>query len=131
MNDLNALYQQPLFRFIAVGLSNLALTYCVYLLALLAVDYAWAYIAAFISGMIYTGILNIHHTFSRKLSLTRLIVYGVYYCGYAGLNLASIAFLVEEVGIGERIAFLAVQVVLVPLHYLFSKLLIEKIAPAR
>ena len=131
MNSFQRVYRWPLLRFLAVGFSNLAITYSVYLLALLTVNYQWAYVMAFISGTIYTGILNIHHTFSRKLSHFRVFLYAVYYCGYAMANLACITILVEILGMAEQIAFLAVQAVLVPLHYLLSKLLIAKIAPAR
>ena len=131
MERLSEVYSLPFIRFLIVGFSNLVLTYAVYLLALLIVNYHLAYLAAFAAGLLYTGILNIHHTFSRKLSPLRVCVYGLYYSLYALANIGAITLLVEVFAVSDKIAFLLVQVVFVPLHFIVSKLVIERIAPAR
>lgn len=131
MKFLHGVYEYSFIRFLAVGLSNLVITYGIFLAVLSVAQYALAFAAAFLAGMIYTAVLNIHHTFARQASRQRVGIYACYYSCYALINLACIALLVEVFDVSEELAFLGTQVVLVPVHYCASRFLIRRIAPPR
>ena len=118
------LYAFPLVRFLAVGVSNLLVTYTVYLFALAFMDYRSAFAICFIAGLIYTSVLTIRHTFLENLTMVRVVVYGAYYLGYFFINIGLIGLMVEDYAVSARYAPLFLLVLLTPAHFLLSKALI-------
>lgn len=124
IETLTKLYAHPAVRFLAVGGANFVVTYAVYLLTLLAFDYRIAFGVAFIAGLLFTSVLTIRHTFTQRLSVVRVTLYGGYYLLYFFVNIRLIELLVEGYGIDEKWAPFVSLVVLTPVHYLLSKLLV-------
>lgn len=121
-----AIYAKPAVRFLAVGGANFFVTYAVYLLALLAVDYKIAFAISFVTGLLFTSVLTIRHTFTANLTVVRIAVYGAYYVLYFFVNIRFIEMLIETVGMDEKWAPLVSLLVLTPIHYLLSKVLVAR-----
>jgi len=127
---LGRLTTRPSVRFLIVGGINFVLVYIAYLAALPHWGHRNAYWLAVAVGIVFTTIMNIRHTFSRQLSLPALAVYGVYYYLYALAHVAMIAWLIEDLGFPAEPAPLVTLVCLTPIHFLLSRSLIQRIAPA-
>lgn len=122
---LKKIYERDTVRFLVVGGLNTVLTYAVYLLGLLFVDYRVSYIIAFIVGLVFTTVMNIHHTFSSRLTLARSAIYGSYYFLYSGANILLLQYLVDGLGVDEKWAPLIMLFIMIPIHYILSKLLVQ------
>ncbi len=123
---LTRLYSLPAIRFLAVGGANFAVTYAVYLIALLVLDYRTAFAVSFITGLVFTSVLTIRHTFTARLSILRVAVYATYYVLYFFVNIRLIEMLVEAYGVDAKWAPLLSLVVLTPIHFLLSKALVAR-----
>lgn len=123
---LTHFYTLPAVRFLAVGGANFVVTYAVYLIALLVFDYRTAFAVSFITGLVFTSVLTIRHTFTTRLSLLRVGVYATYYVLYFFVNIRLIEMLVEAYGFDEKWAPLLSLAVLTPIHFLLSKTLVAR-----
>lgn len=128
MMNIEQYRQHPVARFLVVGFVNFVLIYAVYLIAIQFIGYRPAYWISVGVGLLFMSVLNIRHTFSRRLSLTSIVIYGLYYYGYSLLHVTLISVLIEQYGVLIEIAPLITLMVLTPPHYLVSKILIHKIA---
>jgi hypothetical protein len=117
--------------FLAIGVSNTALTYLTYLGLLLITSYHLAYTGAFIVGLVYTGLLNIRVTFARHPTITAFAVFAVYYLLYYLLNLLLLQVVVEIVAIDERLALLVLLPVIVPINFFVTRLIAHRFGRAR
>ena len=120
IDRLPELYRFPIIRFLAVGGANFVLVYAVYLVALQYTGYRMSYWISFAVGLFFTSLMNIHHTFGRDLNITILLIYAVYYYGYALVNVTLISLLIEDLQVREEFALLVTMVVLVPIHFFLS-----------
>lgn len=121
---LARIYQKSWVRFLAVGGANFVVTYAVYLLALLVVEYRIAFTISFVAGLLFTSVLTIRHTFTTHLTVLRVAIYGAYYLLYFFVNIRFIELLVEDYAIDAKWAPLMSLVVLTPIHFLLSKVLV-------
>lgn len=117
--------------FLAVGLSNTALTYLTYLGFLQLMHYRWAYTGAFIVGLLYTGLLNIRVTFSHHPTLMAWIVFACYYLLYWLFSLALLHLVVDGLGIDERYAPLVLLPIVVPVNFVITRVIVHRFARAR
>jgi putative flippase GtrA len=117
--------------FVAVGLSNTALTYLTYLGLLQLMHYRWAYTGAFIVGLLYTGLLNIRVTFAHHPTLAAWIVFAAYYTFYWVFSLALLHLLVEGLLIDERYGPLLLLPIVVPMNFVITRLIVHRFARAR
>ena len=117
-------YESPALRFLVVGCANFIITYAIYLLALLVLEYHIAFGISFISGLLFTSIATIHHTFRTNLKIIRIFAYGAYYLLYFLLNINLINLLIKGYRLDPKWAPALSLIFLIPLHYLFSKALV-------
>ncbi|MBM6583768.1 GtrA family protein [Microvirga sp. BT689] len=120
------LSSQELHRFLIVGAANVVLCYSTYLIALMFAPRAAAYTIAFLVGICFTTVANVRFAFDRKLTLQSLSVYAAYYCAYWLASLLLLEILVKGAGVPERLGPAAVLPLSVPLHYVFSRLVLRR-----
>ena len=106
------------FRFLLVGGANTIATYVIYLTLLNYIGYRLAFSTAFVAGILIAYVLNSRFVFKAALSSRSMLQYPfVYVLQYLGC-LLLLGFLVDYMGIDERIAPL-VNVVLLALPTFF------------
>lgn len=128
---LRGRHAREILVFVAVGLSNTALTYVTYLGLLHLMHYRWAYTGAFIVGLLYTGLLNIRVTFAHHPTLVAWIVFAVYYTVYWVFSLALLHLLVDGLSIDERYGPLVLLPIVVPINFVITRLIVHRFARAR
>ena len=105
-------------RFVVVGAANTALSYAVYLLLLLVVDYRVAYTAAYVVGLVVGYLAQARLVFRAQLGARSAVAY---LATYAAMYLASVLMLwlaVDLIGVPKPWAMLAALCVTVPLSFL-------------
>jgi putative flippase GtrA len=111
-------------RFLLVGAANTVLAYGLYLLALKFASPVVSYLIALIAGTLFTSLFNIRAVFFETVTVAGLVIYAIYYLAYAGVSLALLWVAINEFGLNPAWAPIPVLAVMVPLHYLCSRLLI-------
>lgn len=111
-------------RFILAGASNTLLTYLVYLLLFNWIGYRLSYLAAYISGILFSYFVNTFFVFRAKPTkgtfLMYPLIYVVQYFFCAGILELSVKWL----HINEHFAPLVVVAMSVPLTFVLSRLII-------
>ena len=125
------IYRSPSVRFLMVGGINFLLVYAIYLGALEFMGYRAAYWCSLVVGLLFTSLLNIRHTFSRRLNILSIVGYGIYYYCYSLLHVTLISILIEDYQVIEELAPLMTLVALTPLHFVVSKLIIKGLTTSK
>jgi putative flippase GtrA len=110
-------------RFVAVGVSNTALSWCVYAtLEALGVPYLLASAIAFAVGALNSYLLNRRWTFhSRGRPWPEVLRFGVVQCVGLGVDVGLLGFLTQDVGIHHLIAQAIVFPVASAVTFLLSR----------
>lgn len=118
-------------RFLLVGVSNLLLTYIVYLFALMAVRPAAAMLLASAVGIVYSSITSINFVFSRAIRVPVLLAMASYYVVYSVVSAVLVELVARHTGIPAPFAPLPVLCVTVPVHFVCSRFLALRLGPVR
>jgi putative flippase GtrA len=122
-------WSKQLARFLAVGLTNLVITYAVYLLCLLILPPMFAFLIAVLVALLYTAILNLNFVFERKMSYwgvaISLTYYALYSVAYAGL----LHVVISHFGVPPALAPIPVLSIAIPVHFLCSRFLLLRLGP--
>ena len=105
-------------RFVVVGAANTALSYAIYLLLLLSVDYRIAYTVAYVAGLVVGYLAQARLVFGARLGARSAVAY---LATYAAMYLASVLMLwiaVDLLGVPKPWAMLAALCVTVPASFL-------------
>lgn len=116
---------QQWLRFIMGGAINTAFTYGIYLILNLAIDYQWAYLIAYALGIVFAYYFNARMVFHVPLSWKGLLTYPLVYVIQYGISALAIGILVELLSVPKVLAPLVVTVVMLPMTYVMSKLIIK------
>lgn len=108
-------------RFLAVGILNTGLSYGLYLILALVLDYRVAYATAYIFGIVVSYIFNSRWVFRSGFSLRGFLMFPVVYVGQALVATVALQLVVDGLNVDTRVAPLIIAVVLTPLTYLLSK----------
>lgn len=111
-------------QFVIGGALNTGLSYSVYLLLLLAVDYQIAYFVAYLCGLLFAYWFNAVVVFKVALSWRGLMAYPIVYISQYALSALLLGSLVAFVGVTEALAPLVVAAVMLPITYLMNKLVL-------
>ena len=105
-------------RFVVVGAANTALSYAIYLLLLLVVDYRIAYTVAYVVGLVIGYLMQARLVFRAPLGARSAVAY---LATYAAMYLASVLVLwiaVDVAGVPKPFGMLVALCVTVPLSFL-------------
>jgi putative flippase GtrA len=109
-------------RFIAVGATNTAASYGVYLILLfLAVDYRIAYTAAYLAGLAIGYWAHATFVFRARLGVRSALAYVATYVAMYLVSLGMLAIAVNYLAIPKPAAMLAALCVTVPSSFLLLR----------
>lgn len=104
-------------RFLAVGAANTAVSYAIYLLLLLVVDYRIAYTIAFVAGLVGGYLGHARFVFGARpgarSALSYLATYGAMYVA----SLAVLYVVVDRFGVPKVLGMLAALAFTVPASF--------------
>jgi putative flippase GtrA len=108
-------------RFIVAGAVNTGLAVLVYQAALFVLPHTPAYVISYLAGIGIAYLLYSRHVFAAKFNALRfgafVLFYSVSLAAGAGLN----AFLIETVGVTERLAIFFTVAAMLPVNYFGSR----------
>ena len=122
---------QRWLRFIIGGGINTGFTYLVYLGVNKFLPYHAAYLIAYALGIVFSYWFNARVVFRVPLSSKGFAAYPVVYVVQYLVSALCLGGLVEFLQISELIAPLVVAVVMIPLTYLMSKLVLGVNKPSK
>lgn len=108
-------------RFLLAGALNTALTYAIYLLAILVVGYQVAYAIAFLAGIFISYWLSLRYVFRQAGSLKKLARYPLVYLAQYAAGAIILELLVRDAVVSVPLAPLVVVVLTLPLTFMLSK----------
>ncbi len=114
-------------KFVLVGAVNTGLSYLIYLLCLLVLDYRLAYVLSFASGIVIALVLNSKYVFHARLTVKRSILFVAAYCFQLMAGIVILQILVEKMHIALSIAPLCAMVFTVPLSFFLSRYALKRI----
>ncbi|MFF5993861.1 GtrA family protein [Lysinibacillus sp. KU-BSD001] len=114
------------FRFLIVGGINTVTTYIIYALFLLFLEYNFAYIISYVSGIIVSFILNGKFVFKVHLTLEKAIKFPLVYVVQYMINFLVLNFLIKQLAIHELIAPVIVIIISIPITFILSKVILKK-----
>lgn len=111
--------------FLMGGLLNTAITYGIYLLLGLFLDYQVAYVIAYACGIGFSYLFNSQIVFQVKRTWVGFVLYPLVYLIQYGLSALILHFMVERLAISKELAPLLIVVLLTPVTYILSKTLLQ------
>ena len=111
--------------FLVGGCLNTGLTYCIYLLLSLLVNYQAAYAVAYLAGIAFSYAFNSKIVFQVERSWKGLLLYPSVYLIQYLTGAVLLQLLVEKMNLSKNLAPIAVIILLIPLSYTLSKIFIK------
>lgn len=111
--------------FLAGGLLNTLLTYGIYLLLNLYINYQKSYAIAYITGIVFSYLFNAQIVFNVKKSWKGLMAYPLVYLLQYIVAALMLNLMIEKLGVPKDIAPLLIIVLLLPVTYLLSKTILK------
>ena len=126
-SNFSIILNKSFFRFILSTIFNFIISFFPYLILIyIGVSYFIAYLIAFIILLISSTLINIKFSFISSLRVKKIIIYSIYYTLYFYTGYLIIWYSIETIKVNPYLAPL-INIILLPLHYFFSKLIIKKI----
>lgn len=115
-----------LWRFIAVGILNTAVTYLLYILLQTVLFYQIAYAIAYCLGILSSYLFNTLVVFRVPLSWSRGIIYPLIYFVQYVISAVFLSGIVELLDVSEKVGPLVVIVLMTPITFILNKLVIVR-----
>jgi putative flippase GtrA len=112
-------------KFLASGAFNTLLGYLLYLLFNLLLPYIVAYTAAYLLTIFTSYYLHSIYVFEENITLKKAAQYPLMYLFLYIINTTLLYVFVEKFGINENIAPVIILLIIVPLTYLFGRIIIK------
>jgi len=113
-------------RFLIIGLINTLISWVLFLILDLFIDYILAYTCSFILCIVSSYFLNSFFVFNQSLSLKKLFKYPIIYLIQYVVQAPSLIFLVETLNISKIFSIIIVTVIIIPITFVCSKLIIKQ-----
>ncbi|MCR8844860.1 GtrA family protein [Paenibacillus sp. SC116] len=113
------------FKFVISGGVNTVVTYLVYLLLLMFLNYSFSYTISYLSGILLSYYLNTIFVFSEKVSFRKFLKYPIVYLVQYLVGIIMMYVLVEYLSISVKVVPLIVIILTLPLTYIFSRFIIK------
>ena len=108
-------------RFLFVGGANTALSYGIYLLLLLVIDYRIAYTIAYVAGLVSGYLMHARFVFDALLGARSLAAYLVTYAAMYLVSLFVLYVAVGRLGLPKPLGMVATLAVTVPMSFLLLR----------
>ncbi len=126
---MNSSFARPfrleIVRFIVAGGINTLLTLALYWLLLEWLEYRLAYTVSFVAGVVSGFALNTYVVFRVPWSWVRLLAFPSVHAVNYVVGLVIVWLGVRVFGIDERIAPVVAAVVIIPLNFLMTRLVVK------
>lgn len=109
------------FRFLIIGSFNTGVTYLLYLALLYLLPYSVAYTISYILGIIVAYILNSKIVFKSNISIKKIAIYPIVYIIQYLINIGGLFFLVDLLGVEQKIAPIIIIGVSIPITFILNK----------
>ena len=126
MQDAGPRWQRPL-RFLCGGAANTLLSYLLYLALVQVLPYQWAYLGAYVAGIVFAYWVNARFVFEVPLSWKGLFSYPVIYLVQYVIAAGLLEVAVRVIGLPTVYAPILVTAILFPITYLLNKLLLGRL----
>ena len=120
-SDVSSDLKRTGIRFLITGIVNTGVTYVIYLLMLLVIDYRMAYFVSFASGIAIALVLNSTFVFKTALTFRKAAGFVAAYGIQLVAGIVILQWLVEHTPVSPAIAPLCVMIFTVPLSFLMSR----------
>lgn len=107
------------------GAANTILTYGLYLLFNEFMHYQVAFTASFVIGIIFAYFYNSWVVFKTPFSVKKFVQFPVVYLVQYLLSMGLLSILVQTLGMSEKFAPIVVLIIVTPVTYLLSKLILK------
>ena len=111
-------------RFLIAGGLNTGLTFVLYWLLLLVINYRVAYAISFVAGIIFSYVVNTKFVFRTDYSLRKMVLFPLVYLVTYFVGALVLQLSVARFGVDARIAPLVSICATLPLTYLLTKLVL-------
>ena len=108
------------------GGANTVLTYGLYLVFNLFLHFQVAYTASYVVGIIFSYFYNSLVVFKSPLSYVKFALFPVVYLVQYFLSIVLLSFFVQRLQVSEALAPIIVFIIVTPLTYLLSKLVLKE-----
>ncbi len=113
-------------KFIGAGVLNTIVSYLVYVVLALFLNYQISYAIAFVFGIVLSFVLNTKYVFEVQQTMRKFILFPLVYLIQYLLGAGMMSLIVEVFKIDKFLAPLIVTMCLIPVSYLLSKKILEK-----
>ena len=113
-------------RFLLGGGLNTAITYGLYLLLNVRMEYQAAYAIAYVGGILFSYVFNALVVFHVPLSLKGLLAFPVVYLAQYGISALTLNSLVEFDIASESVAPLIAVAFTIPITYILAKKVVQR-----
>lgn len=110
-----------LLRFVAAGAVNTGLSLLVYQAALFVMPHVPAYVLSYVAGIVMAYLLYSRQVFDAPLATSRFAAFALFYSISLVLGATLNAWLIEQLGVAERLAIFATIAVMLPVNYLGTR----------
>ncbi|STX50216.1 GtrA-like protein [Legionella busanensis] len=115
---------EHLLRFLSGGFLNTIFTYTIYFFLKLVINYQWAYLFAYIVGIIFSYCFNAKIVFKVKYSWKVFSYYPLIYIFQYIVSSLLLYILVEVEYLNDTVAPLIVILIITPLSYFMNKVVL-------
>jgi len=112
-------------KFLSAGVINTVASYLVYISLVLFLSYQVSYAMAFVFGIVLSFVLNTKYVFEVDQTIKKFVLFPLVYFAQYILGAIMMDFLIELIGIDKFFAPLVVVIVLFPVSYILSKLILS------
>ncbi|MEK3675540.1 GtrA family protein [Paenibacillus sp. FSL R10-2771] len=115
---------KPFFRFVISGILNTAVTYALYLVLLLFIEYKTSYTISYIIGIFFSYYLSTKFVFKESVSFIKFLKFPIVYLVQYFINLLFVFLFVEKLGVSSQIVPIIVTFISIPITFVLSKFII-------
>lgn len=125
MNFIQKIANNQLIRFIGVGGLNTLITYLLYLLLVVFLNYQIAYTISYIFGIFFSYWLNLKIVFQTKSTKKKLFLFPLIYLFQYIVGLLLMYGIIEMLEVNKLFAPIIVTICSIPITFILSRFILR------
>ena len=113
-------------RFLLAGAINTGLTWCLYLILLLFLEYKTSYTLSYITGLFISYLINRYFVFKEHRGISSILLFPLIYLAQYILGLFIVWFWVEQIKMSSTFAPIVSIIISIPITFVLSKFVFKK-----